>query len=535
MEHRMDATGFDTIVQNLLPVRLMDSCGVENAEELLIAKRACVSFRSDICARFSGKGSYVLLDFGRELCGSLRLVVREASKPHALFRITLGESVSEACAQLGEKNSTNDHSPRVFTACVSTMSDVPYGLSGFRFAKVELLEDQPALIQNIFAESRLPHFEKEAVFTSSDPELNRIFDTAAYTLKLNYQNGYIWDGIKRDRLVWSGDLNQEIIAGIYLFGNTVNVPNSLEFLRECTPEDAWINNIPNYSAWWVINLCDWCSMTGDITFFRNHQDYARAIMDRIDACISPEGVIDFHQSEMGFFLDWPTYETDDALPGTIALLCYAAQKLLALTEDSASQSILRKLTPLLNLPTCRKQTRAFQVLAGRKDPTDLAFLEKDGAAGFSTFMAYYILRAMSKLHGDQMLPILKEYFGGMLSRGATTFWEDFDLTWLEGSSRIDELPLPGQKDLHGDFGAYCYTQLRHSLCHGWSSGVTAFIIEHMLGLQLLDGFRRIRVVPHPMGIVSLHAQLPTPYGDLIIDVNNGIATVSAPDGITVED
>ena len=68
----------------------------------------------------------------------------------------------------------------------------------------------------------------------------------------------------------------------------------------------------------------------------------------------------------------------------------------------------------------------------------------------------------------------------MLSRGATTFWEDFDVAWLEGSGRIDEFPEKGQKDIHGDFGAFCHIGFRHSLCHGWASGVLAFIIEQML-------------------------------------------------------
>ncbi len=30
----------------------------------------------------------------------------------------------------------------------------------------------------------------------------------------------------------------------------------------------------------------------------------------------------------------------------------------------------------------------------------------------------------------------------------------------------------------GDFGAYCYLGFRHSLCHGWSSGVVKFIQEN---------------------------------------------------------
>lgn len=31
---------------------------------------------------------------------------------------------------------------------------------------------------------------------------------------------------------------------------------------------------------------------------------------------------------------------------------------------------------------------------------------------------------------------------------------------------------------HDDFGAICYDGYRHSLCHGWSSGVIKFIKEN---------------------------------------------------------
>jgi hypothetical protein len=65
----------------------------------------------------------------------------------------------------------------------------------------------------------------------------------------------------------------------------------------------------------------------------------------------------------------------------------------------------------------------------------------------------------------------------MLDRGATTFWEDFHIEWLEGTGRIDELDET-KKDIHGDCGAHCYVGFRHSLCHGWSAGVAKFIKEH---------------------------------------------------------
>lgn len=39
-------------------------------------------------------------------------------------------------------------------------------------------------------------------FRCDDGRLNRIWETGAYTVHLNMQE-YLWDGVKRDRLVWA--------------------------------------------------------------------------------------------------------------------------------------------------------------------------------------------------------------------------------------------------------------------------------------------------------------------------------------------
>lgn len=520
--------GYTVEKKNLLPVSVRDSKNVENAGELLKGKPACVSFKETGFTSFTKKGAYVVLDFGKELCGSLRFVTRGVIDGVADVRITFGESLAEAYSVIGEKNATNDHSPRDFRVNISNMSDLTFGLSGFRFARIELLSEGAVLVRNIFAVSILPVFEKEGFLTTSDEELNRIIDAAAYTLKLNFQNGYIWDGIKRDRLVWSGDLNQEIVTSAYLFGDNRNITNSLSFLRDETPADRWINNIPTYSAWWVVNLCDYCRLTGNREYFEENKEYAKTILERIDHYISEDGKIDFElppEGYMVYFLDWPTYGTPDAEIGTAALLTYTAKVYLQMEENASCVSIVRKLAGYLDKPCEYKQTRAFQILAGRKGDGEDAFLEKNGADGFSTFMSYYILTADGKANGEKILPIIKEYFGAMLSRGATTFWEDFHMDWLEGSGRIDELPKAGEKDIHGDYGAFCYQGFRHSLCHGWASGVLAFLYEYMLGLTLKNGGESYEVNPHPMGVEEIHAKVPVKDGWLVVDVKDGKAVV----------
>lgn len=125
-----------------------------------------------------------------------------------------------------------------------------------------------------------------------------------------------------------------------------------------------------------------------------------------------------------------------------------------------------------------------------------------------------MLQAKAKA-GDYQgsLDAIRNYWGAMIKLGATTFWEDFNMDWLPNASRIDELPKPGQKDVHGDYGAYCYIGLRHSLCHGWASGPTPWLTEHVLGIRVIaPGCKVIKVEPHLGDLKFAEGTFPTPYG-----------------------
>ena len=67
----------------------------------------------------------------------------------------------------------------------------------------------------------------------------------------------------------------------------------------------------------------------------------------------------------------------------------------------------------------------------------------------------------------------------------------------------------------------------------WSSGVLAFIIEHIVGLQVGQGYREVSVNPHSLGLTDVDASFPTPYGTLSIHTHNGKTEVEVPEGITL--
>lgn len=134
---------------------------------------------------------------------------------------------------------------------------------------------------------------------------------------------------------------------------------------------------------------------------------------------------------------------------------------------------------------------------------------------------------------------IRQYWGGMLDMGATTFWEDFDLVWIENAAGIDELVPDGKKDIHADFGAYCYKNLRHSLCHGWASGPAAWLSEHVLGVQPMEpGCKTLRIEPQLGDLTWVEGTFPTPYGVVHINHKKGAdgkikTDVKAPKGVKI--
>ena len=113
----------------------------------------------------------------------------------------------------------------------------------------------------------------------------------------------------------------------------------------------------------------------------------------------------------------------------------------------------------------------------------------------------------------------EKYFGGMLDLGATTFWEDFDLDWMKNAAPIDRLPEEGEIDVHGSYGGFCYKGFRHSLCHGWASGVTAWLTERVLGISIAEaGCAALRIRPDLGNLQWAEGVFPTPKGDVFVRV-----------------
>ena len=520
------------IKEFLLPERIVKAEGnIHNLERLLTGFEKQNFFKIDKPCTIKGKG-YIILDFGREIYGTLRLMINKFfdEKPGNNFRIRFGESVTETCAEIGEKGATNDHSTRDMEIYMSPNSDMEWGNTGFRFVRIDFLLNQTYIVNKIVAGFIHSDMERIGNFRTSN-SLSEIYDTAAYTLFLNVQNS-IWDGIKRDQHLWVGDLYPELTGLLLSYGNIPAIEESLEGIVSHYKTPAWYNEIPAYNIWFVLCVNDFIKYTG----IENQKIIAEVEknINQFDKCVNEYGEVDFHAIGASMWVDdffeWPCFETPDGKIGVFYLLKYTLLKIVQenfFNEKitAKAEKILARIQHVEKPITNRKSVESLRALCGDAVEASVAVLLEGGAKGCSVFFMYFILKALAENgYGEQALQIAQDYYGAMLDKGATTFWENFDIEWANGSCRIDEFPQENQKDVHGDFGAHCYTGFRHSLCHGWSSGVVAFLIENVVGIQVVEkGFRKIKIQPME-NIGCMKCDVPTPYGVLSLE------TVVSADG-----
>lgn len=334
----------------------------------------------------------ILFDFGKEIQGGIQLVTGMFPKQAPIkVKVTFGESVSEAMNSGPGTSATNDHAMRDFEILLPWLGAIEVGNTGFRFVKIELLDTNRNLklkeVRAISIQRDIPYLGS---FNSSDERLNKIWQTGAYTVHLNMQD-YLWDGIKRDRLVWVGDLHPEVMTINLVFGYNEVVPKSLDLIRDITPANEWMNGISSYSMWWIIIHKEWYYSQGNLDYLKEQKAYLRELLKKFCSMVDEQGRehLDGHR-----FLDWPSSPYPKAVDaGYHALLNMtldAGTELCEILGDNETAALCRAKSDLMAKispdPADSKQAAALLSLSNSiQAQTGNAIIESDGAKRFSTF------------------------------------------------------------------------------------------------------------------------------------------------------
>jgi hypothetical protein len=494
-----------------------NSGSITNSNALLIDDHSCCTL-----ANAKGTGPAIVIDFGEELNGGIRIETGAPSPDWFVkFRIRFGESVSEV---MGEPN--NDHAIHDVELKLSAFAKHEFGHTGFRFVRLDILDNDVTInLHSVKAIALERPFEYKGSFQCSDELLNQVWKTGARTVHLCCQD-YLYDGIKRDRLVWIGDVHPQAHVIAAAFGDMSIVLESLDYAVARWNDNGWLNGISSYTLWWLITLWDTYFYSGNAACLVSRVQNARALADVVLACIDEKG----NEKLAGMrFIDWAIgFDDLTVTEGLKALTVWAMQsasKIFAVAGDANYSRKCANAAALVaannHTPCSNKQVNALRVLTGITDPLEAnsTSLAVQPNKGLSTWYGYYVLQARAQA-GDfaGCTELIRDIWGGMLSLGATTFWEHFDIDWLENAGRIDEMPQPDKRDVHRDCGDHCYKGLRHSLCHGWAGGPTAWLSRHILGIKPAGvAFEKVVIDPHLMNMEYVRGAFPTPHGLIQIE------------------
>jgi hypothetical protein len=530
--------------------------GVTAANDFTITLQESLAHRRDAPS--------IVLDFGKEVSGWLEFV-------------SSSDQPMEVTVEYGESEDEAEHGAFLGANSVFIPAHgIAHGpQSAFRYAKVRFAGSPGTWrFESIRLKGIYYPVNYAGSFESSDPLLNRVWEVGAYTAHLCMQDA-IWDAPKRDRDLFSGDMDVSGDVIDSVFADHYLMENTMARLIGDGPVSRNVNDIPGYSAFWIMELADYDRHVGSTAFLKSMHKRLVELMTYMESDLDENHV--FANRRKGRpFVDWSLNmdgDTPEAIMATdFEFYCAFVQGAGLLRQMGDLQTaehfenLAREMrqaakTKYLNPQTenfgTRWQTNAMAVYSGVANETQydaiwsnvLSSIDRPGANSISStqhydynccdwigappvpykvltitpYYNYYVISAMAETgHRVEALKWIREYWGGMISEGATSFWEAYDPSWPKVNFHAS---------LQAD-GTDGYTV---SLAHGWSSGPTAWLMEQILGIEpTAEGFREVTIRPDLAGLTWARGTEPTPQGPIHVDLKGGeeeMISLGIPDGV----
>ena len=459
----------------------------------------------------------ILYDFGREM---FAYPVAEGIEGEGRLFVNYGESRLEA---LDPEHS--EQSDEFFVRGEKTLK----GKLTKAFRYVFIPFENTLRFDRFYALDEYYPLESRATFKSSNEQLNEIYRVAEYTLALTSREFFI-DGIKRDRWVWAGDALQSELMSFYSFFDKETIKRTIVALLGKDNFEQHVNGIMDYSFYVILAIREYYRYAGDKEFLS--EVYPRAA-ELLNFCLGRRNERGFMQKINGewVFIDWADFPVDGEVCAEQILL-YASMEALADVEETLkipSGGKLKEEAARLkekietyfwteqgyahdsekNLMT--RYGNIFAVLTGlageeKRERILNSLLDEKVQKIKTPYMKFYETSALAELgRADKMLDLIKSYWGGMLTEGATSFWEEYDPAVTGG----EKYSMYGRK-----YGK--------SLCHSWGASPVYLIGKYLVGLKPAeDGYKKFRLCPYLDGKTFFEAAMPLNEGRLEVSYKEG--------------
>ncbi len=470
-------------------------------------------------------GKCLLVDFNKETFGYVKFHGLQGT---GKLMIYYGESKEEAMAT--ETCETLDKIP----LSVSRKEDLTLEQSrAFRY--VYIIPDASISFDSVSMIYEYLPLEERGHFRCSDEQINKIWDVAAYTLHLNSRE-FFTDGIKRDRWIWSGDAYQSYLMNYYLFFDSPSVKRTLAALRGKDPVSSHINTIMDYTFYWFLGIYDYYLYTGDKSFI---EKFYPGMVTLMDFCLDRRNENGMMVRLVGdwVYLDWAPMSKKGEVSFEQLLFCRSLETMSIcadLVNDDQAVARYGKLASDLKskqIPafwsdekhafihnrvngiksdTVPRYTNMFAIFFGyldrqKQQEVKQHVLLNDHVQKITTpYMRFYELEALCAL-GEQnfVLNEMKNYWGGMLNLGATSFWEKYD----PDENGAEHYAMYGRP-----FGK--------SLCHAWGASPIYLLGKYFIGVKPLSpGYKEFLVEPKLGGLKWMEGTVPTPGGSIVVSCN----------------
>lgn len=452
--------------------------------------------------RVFGSGEEAVVDFGEHLTGYFSFTVSETDRiPDSPCRleVILAETPYEFCKKEYSGTLSSSWLQRE-TVCLDVLPQritLPRRYA-FRYVSVKFINSSEAFSICIdkFACERLSSGGQILQLQADDNFLLQIDRVSQNTLRECMQEVFE-DGPKRDRRLWLGDLYLQAKANYRTFKNNELVKKCIYLFAGLPQNDrmsccvfsgnAYRSSdyiIRDYSLLFAPLIKEYCEATGDgqvLELYPIAKMQNKIILDELNG--------DVEKALPNTFIDWSDADKTTSL---VCVLIFAldAQKQLAqrLRYDNDVYFCMKKTAYLKNAVKEKlfikeknmfisngEYSMASQIwaaLAGVAEGEEAlrilltAYKNNEVVQAKTPYLMHYFVEALLLSGGTaEALQVIKEYWGGMVEKGADTFWEVFD--------RENDFVSP-----YGD-------ALINSYCHAWSSTPCYFLRDERIA-EIID-------------------------------------------------